>query len=102
VNVRVEERTSAAICEAIMTGAFYGSQGPEIHDFQVEDKRVTARTSPATAVRFMSWRHTGQVALAEGKPQTEWAIDLRGGEKWVRLECVAPDGKVAWSNPIYL
>jgi hypothetical protein len=102
LHVRVEERTSAAICEAIMTGAFYGTQAPEIHDFQIEDQRVIARTSPATEVRFMSWRGTGQVLHAEGDPQTEWAIDLRGGEKWVRLECVAPDGKVAWSNPIYL
>ena len=102
LQVRVAERTSDAICQAIMTGAFYASQGPEIRDFRVEDNRVVVRTSPATEVRFMSWRRTGQVVHADGDPRTEWEISLRGGEKWVRLECVGPDGRIAWSNPIYL
>ncbi len=102
LQVKAQERDAAAIVEAVITGAFYATQGPEIHDFRIEGKRVVVKTSPVAEVRFMSWRKKGQVARAESRETTEWEVTLRGGEKYVRLECVAADGGMAWSNPIYV
>lgn len=102
LQVKAQERTPAAIVEAVITGAFYASQGPEIHDFRIEGNWAVVRTSPAVEVRFVSWRKTGQVDRAEDGERTEWEVQLRGGEKYVRLECVAADGSMAWSNPIYV
>jgi hypothetical protein len=101
IQVRASERTSPAVIQAILAGAFYASQGPEIYDFRIEGSRAVARTSPVAEVRFMSWRSKGQVVRAETADRTEWEVTLQGGERYVRLECVAADGGMAWSNPLY-
>ena len=112
--VKSSELSLDSIMSSLTHGMFYSTQGPEIIDFLLEDttdlssktnptapKRIIAQFSPSVSVVFKAKPCTGKHIRAE-KDQfiTEASYDLKGDEKYVRLEITAPDGKRAWSQPI--
>ncbi len=101
--LKMPELTVEAVMEALRTGCFYASTGPEIHDFRVEDGMAYAECSPARQVRFMGWGPRGlRVWNRDGSLMTEARAEVNEHWCWVRLEVEGPDGRCAWANPIYL
>jgi hypothetical protein len=105
INVRAPELTTESILTALRTGAFYSSQGPEILDLQLvetTERKVVVRCSPARTITFKAQRSRGRhVHPAPGELLTEAEFPLTGSERYVRVEITAPDGKKAWSNPLF-
>ena len=105
---RVKERTSAAIMEALLSGASYATCGPEIHGIQIvagKDEKSGARATVkcSEARRIMAVHDRLGVEYHEhGKTFEEATIDLRPGTKLVRFEIIDPEGLKAWSNPFDL
>jgi hypothetical protein len=102
------------VLEALRTGSFYASNGPEIAAVDVADGIVEVRCSPARAVSLRSgpwdgcrvnaraetldWRGVvlerdtaGLLTAARFEPPEFWT--------WGRVEVLGPDGGMAWSNP---
>ncbi len=110
IMVRAAELTTPAVLEALRTGAFYSTMGPEIVDLDIRaadgsaaGREVVVRCSPAQAITFKAQRSRGRHVLAPaGERLTEAAFPLTGSERYVRVEITAPDGKKAWSNPLFL
>jgi hypothetical protein len=103
VMVKAPTCTPQAILSALAQGAFYASQGPEIYDFRIEDGVATARTSPVKSIAFVAERSHGRMfTAANGGLLTEARYVLRNERTYVRLECVDAEGRMAWSNPIWL
>ncbi|GBD17125.1 hypothetical protein HRbin26_02039 [bacterium HR26] len=101
VWVRAERLEPAALLEALKAGSYYTSQGPLIHDIQIEDREVTIRCSPANSI-FVSGpgRKTQRV---HGYRLTEWRCSLDPFlGSYCRVTVVDAAGKRAWSNPIWL
>ncbi len=95
--------TPNSILEAISAGDFYASQGPEIHDFRLEDGIASAKTSPVRTIAFMAERNHGlAIRSPQGDPITSAHYSLRNERTYVRLECVDFQGRRAWSNAIWL
>jgi len=102
VWVKAKENTHEAILEALFAGQFYASSGPEILDFGMDGDQVYVSCSPCREVHFVTWPPRGQSQFAkEQESLTEAVYTLKGGEYYLRIECIDHNGRVAWSNPIF-
>lgn len=98
--VKAKDRSPQAIIEALKTGSFYTSAGPEIYDFYVEDGYVHVLCSPCERIYINGDRRQHQRRL--GRHVTEFVTKLKGTEKLVRAECMDARGRSAYTNPIFL
>jgi hypothetical protein len=112
--VRAPERTRDAILDALRSGSFYGTTGPEIHGIDLlGDGRVDVRCSRARAVTLrsgrwdgcrvnahpleMSWRGRATGRADDGSIVAA-RFDPPEFESWGRVEVLGVDGGIAWSN----
>ena len=114
IMVKNSELSLDSILNSLTQGLFYSTQGPEIIDFRLEEttgsgsktssgksSRIIAEFSPSVSVVFKAKSCTGKhIRAQEDQFITEAFYDLKGDEKYVRLEITAADGKKAWSQPI--
>jgi len=113
VMVRAPELSVAAILESIRCGDFYATQGPEIHELQLEPepassppgrRNVTVRCSPCRKIIFYADRWLGLVVDAgeqDGELLTTASYQLTGKETYVRVTCIDQAGRKAWSQPVF-
>ena len=114
--VRAAERSQDAVLEALRTGCFYSSTGPEIHDVEHHASAVTVRCSPAQSVTLVSSRHRGARANAGrlGYPNgatilerdsaglvTACRLEKPPVAPFGRIEVCDPAGRKAWTNPLW-
>ena len=103
VMVKADALRVDAILSALLAGHFYATQGPEIHGFRIEDDQVIVDCSPCEEVHVVTWPPRGKsVYNTNGQPLTHVTCPLKGGETYVRVECVDARGCTAWSQPIWL
>ena len=100
VMVKAKNRSVGAITEALESGAFYATSGPEIYDFSVQEGIAHVSCSPVSRIIFKGERRNYVRQI--GTNLTEFTSPLRGNKEYVRVECIDEQGKVAYSNPIYL
>jgi hypothetical protein len=102
VQVRAQRRDPDALLRALKAGAFYASQGPEIHDVEVDADEVRVRCSPARAVALTGihgWR--SDVILGDGALR-EATLDLgKLRSPFWRLTVTDASGRRAWTNPVW-
>lgn len=102
VWVKAKEKTHSAILEALFSGQFYASSGPEIFDFGLNGDQVYVHCSECREIHFVSYPPRGQSQFAkEDASLTEGVYTLKGGESYLRVECIDHAGRVAWTNPIF-
>jgi hypothetical protein len=104
VMVKAADLTAPAILNALRTGAFYSTQGPEIHDLRVDrtpqGPRLRVHTSPARRIAFKGRAYTGQCVDAQSDQWITTAECVMDSQhKYLRVEVTAPDGRKAWTNP---
>lgn len=96
------EKNPNAIMDAVRSGNYYSSCGPEIYDWGMEDGSVYISCSPVKEVHFITYPPRGTACYSEeGRLIEHIAYPLKGGEKYVRIECVDEKGRSAWTNPAY-
>ena len=98
--IQAEELTVPAVLEAVDQGRFYATQGPEIHDLILEDRRLSITCSPASAIIFYSnqaWV-SGRSRLGEGLTHAEYDISPR--DTFVRVQVMDARGRSAWTSPV--
>jgi hypothetical protein len=115
--VRARERSREAVLDALRSGAFYGSTGPEILGVEVGDDEVAVQCSPAAAVTLYCGRWRGARAnagrlgypnhsrvLARSDEGLITSVALQrpwDGGAYGRVEVKAADGTTAWTNPLW-
>jgi hypothetical protein len=103
VMVKSPALTREAVLASLREGLFYSSYGPAIEEVSIAEGVVTAKTSSVVEINFMATSWQGGHVLAEpGKTMTGARYKLRGGERYLRVECRDAQGRWAWANPIYL
>lgn len=99
--IRVQaEKTPSAILDALRRGAFYASCGPEIYDFYLEDDKAVILCSPVEVIRFRHFRMP--YAERRGPGIMGHQIVPRKGTNYIRAEIMDAQGRMAWTNPIFL
>jgi len=110
ITVKAKSLSQDDLMEAIAAGSFYGSAGPEIYDFYVEDGTIHFSCSPVSRIFVNGQQREIRVKWHEpgDPPLTELVCPLWGdcrwceAEKYVRVECVDEFGRKAFTNPIWL
>lgn len=85
---------------ALRSGAFYATQGPEVHLERVDADTVKLRCSPACKIAFQSdipWS-AGRMVRGENITEAEYTIKHHLSERFVRAEVTDASGLAAWSN----
>jgi len=99
--------TVSDILAALRDGKFYASCGPEIYNFYVEDDMAVIDCSPVEKIRLHGYMHPGRVVRDEDGNLTHAEFQLtrnwpHGGYTYARMSVVDKEGKMAWTNPIFL
>lgn len=102
--LRAEALTPAAVTEGLAAGSFYASTGVVLEDVTLDGGTAAVRIAPpgATEVRFVCDTRWGGRVQGGGAPLREASFALRGREQYLRIEVVAPDGGMAWTNPLFV
>ena len=108
---RVKDRSPGAVLDALVRGASYSSNGPEIRDIRLrrvdeegdETLVVEATVQCSEAQRILAVAdRVGTQYLDKRGTFEEATFTLRPGSRWTRFEIYSPDGSKAWSNPFDL
>lgn len=103
VMVQADDLSIPSLREALLSGRFYASSGPDIHDFVVDGGRAYARTSEASRIAFICDAHRGRCLFPEnGDAITEGEYVVPDTATYIRLEVTDRKGRKAWSNPLFL
>lgn len=101
--LRLKSLTPAAVVQAVKTGAFYSSTGPEIRDFRVENGMVHVECSPVEFIYIAAHEWHGNRRKAEpGKAIRKFETPVPKETPYVRAIVVGHTGRRAWTNPILL
>lgn len=98
--IQAEELTVPAVMAAVDQGRMYATQGPEIHQIEVEQGVMRVSCSPAKAIVFYSGRTwvKGRSHVGEGLTSAEYTLAPADG--FVRVQIIDAEGKSAWSSPV--
>jgi hypothetical protein len=120
IVVRTLKPDQVSIINAIKSGDFYSSCGPEIHDINIEGDILTVKCSPARSIYVFDQYHYSPLAVnawdgdtfEEGasnifekvnkfKPKTDAVFKISPKQELIRIEVVDYQGRSAWSNPYF-
>lgn len=100
--VYTDSFTKEGLIQAMKQGHFYPSSGPKIYDMRVADDVLYMDFDPAAKVRIVGADYLAKgfvPAPGETICHIEWKI--KENLKYFRVEIHSPDGKIAWSQPIF-
>ena len=101
IKVKAADLAVEDILKSIEDGAFYSTQGPEIGTIQTDKDYILVKTSAVKTIRFIE-RGVSLAPEIVGRKITNGEYQLRGDEKYVRIEAIDARGRIAWSNPIFV
>lgn len=102
IMVQARDCTQESILESLRAGAFYSSQGPEIHSLRCDGKRLSADTTRIARASIVGERSKGARAkLGSNGETTSLSIELPENYRFIRLEIEDAEGKRAWTNPLF-
>jgi len=101
VMVKAEQNDPEQLLDALKAGAFYSSQGPEIHDVELAEDAV--RVTSSQVDRVIVQADGIDSAVTFGSDLTEATVPLGRcrNSPWLRVTVVDSTGRRAWSNPIW-
>ena len=105
ISVKAESLSHDDIIKSLLSGNYYSSSGPEICDWGVLGDEVYVSCGKAERVNFITGGGVGKSRTVIRNSEdglTNARFKLKGGETYVRVECVDEKGRTAWSNPIFL
>jgi hypothetical protein len=104
IMVNAPELSRKAIMNSIRKGNFYSSNGPVFKSIVIEEgNRIVAETSPVVHTRLIGpWGGQKYKGAADGEPVTKVHFRLPNDGAFARIEIEDTNGKIAWSNPLFL
>ncbi len=104
VQVQADRLTRRDIVQSLKDGDFYSSTGPEIYDLRVEDGQLHIECSPCRSIMFKAFPLRGPFVgnWESGEPITAASMSIEEEMQYIRVECVDYEGRVAWSNPVFV
>lgn len=96
--IQADALTVPAVLDALDRGSFYATQGPAIHQLEIEDGQMRVTCSPADRIIFYSNQVWVEGRTRMGKGMTESVYDIQPGDHFVRVQVTDAEGKHAWSS----
>ena len=103
VQIAAQELTYPAVIEALRTGRFYWSQGPELKGVSIENGVLQVKTSPVEKIFVtLEGRDSYKAVVAPGESLTEAQFPLTGKEGWFRIQVRDSRGLFAGTNAYFI
>lgn len=103
VWVKSERNEPDAILDALKSGAYYSSTGPQIHDIQLlPGRKIAIRCSPAERILVTGFGAQAVTAWGNGITSAELSLDNLANSNFLRVTARDSRGGRAWSNPVWL
>lgn len=98
IMVKSPALTKEAIGENIRNGNFYASTGILLEDFKVAKKRLSVNTQNGSVITFIGRKGT-VLKTVQGASAS---YRIKGNEGYVRVKVLNNEGKMAWTQPVFL
>lgn len=102
VRVKAEQNTPEALLAALKSGAFYASQGPDLHHIELRGETLHVHCSEAVSVIAQGHGSATRAVHGAGRTAAELPLERFRSGDWLRVTVVDAEGRKAWSNPIWL
>ncbi|HOL22213.1 MAG TPA: CehA/McbA family metallohydrolase [bacterium] len=99
IMVKSGKRAERDILTSIKKGNFYSSTGLFIKDIIIENTIIKVYCDPAETIDFIGYNATGERRSGE-KPIEYAEYQIKGTERYIRIEITDRYGKKAWTNPV--
>ncbi len=100
VMVEAADNSPRSLLSAIRKGAFYATQGPEVHLLR-EGDGFTVKCSPVCEIVFLSnYTWVPRVFTGDGLETAHYVP--REGERFLRVQVKDAAGRLAWTNCVLL
>jgi hypothetical protein len=106
VEIHCDRLDPQALLRSLKAGRYYSTQGPSFRELLLDGQRLRVETSEAYAITLNGggdrWQSGRERTARNSGPITEADFDLapfRGS--YCRVTVVDPEGRKAWSNPIW-
>ena len=100
VMVEADAVEELGLVEALRSGRFYATQGPEVHLEQISPTTVKVTCTPAVKIAFLSNSVWSAGRMIRGEGITEAVYEVKRHESFVRVEVTDAEGRVGYSNII--
>lgn len=101
--IKAETLNYQSVIDALLSGHFYSSMGPEIRELYIEDGVLVVKTSPVEKIYVVTEGRWCHKKIAErGKSITEARFPLSGNEGYIRVDIRDSNGLHADSNAYFL
>ena len=102
IMVQAEVFSVSGIITALKEGKFYSSMGPEIYSLLFEENKIIINCSNVNRINFITQKKRGFSSFMHDGSEIQSAeYQLKGWEKYIRIECIDNSGRTAWTNPIF-
>lgn len=102
VVARAARLSTESILEALERGDFYASTGVELTDYQTSDKEVRITIKQEGSSKYRVHFIGGGGRLLKEVITNPAVYQFRGDEGYVRAKVLESNGKVAWTQPVWL
>jgi len=101
--INAEKLQYDCIIDALLTGNFYASTGPEIKELYVEDNKVHIKCSNAKRITYSTHGRRSACLRPEGDEYlTEGVFEIREMDKYFRLDVIDEFGKRANTQAYFI
>lgn len=101
VMVKSEQNEPDDLLAALKSGHYYSSQGPLIEDLEIKDGFIEVKCSEAIQIIVVGRASKNEAVSGSGMKSGRLPLSKFEGD-WCRVMVMDKDGKIAWSNPLYL
>ncbi len=99
VMVKSEANAPEALLSALKAGAFYSTQGPELHDIRITRDVVEVECSAVETLIVQGAATAAKSLHGPSMTQATMPLERFAASPWVRVTVVDRAGRRAWSNP---
>jgi hypothetical protein len=109
VYVKADSLEPEDLLNALISGNYYSSQGPQIHSVSIDGSQLHLECSPVDVISVVGG--TSRSVIRSGRSISKTTLDLTQLDKswlavvpspWLRVTVADGSGKRAWTNPIWL
>lgn len=102
IMVNTPELTRESILDALRTGNYYSSCGPEFQAIKCEEDIVTVRTSPVQFIRLVGHAWNGErLGAFDGSTLTAASFQIPTSWSYAYVEIEDLEGRRAWTNTLF-
>ena len=103
IMVKARSLEKECIMDSLRKGLFYSSTGMSISGLEVKEGKITISCQASESVNFVGYGFMGNLVCAEaGATLTRAEYQVKGTEKYLRIEITGKSGLKAWTNPMFL